>query len=85
MVVAVTLTVMMWMAVRDVAAGEMTLGDLTMVNAYLLQLFIPLNALGFVCWKIRQLLVNIISGSLFCRRQAPVARAEAGLLARESG
>ena len=59
LIIALTLTVMMWMAVADVGAGQMTLGDLTMVNAYLLQLFIPLNALGFVYREIRQSLVNI--------------------------
>jgi ATP-binding cassette subfamily B protein len=37
----------------------MTLGDFTMVNAYLIQLFIPLNALGFVYREIRQSLVNV--------------------------
>ncbi len=47
------------MAVREVASGQMTLGDFTMVNAYLIQLFIPLNALGFVYREIRQSLVNV--------------------------
>jgi ATP-binding cassette subfamily B protein len=49
----------MSMAVREVAAGQMTLGDFTMVNAYLIQLFVPLNALGFVYREIRQSLVNV--------------------------
>ncbi|MDY7218612.1 ABC transporter ATP-binding protein/permease [Denitrificimonas sp. JX-1] len=47
------------MAVNEVASGAMTLGDFTMVNAYLIQLFIPLNALGFVYREIRQSLVNV--------------------------
>lgn len=59
LIIAVTLTVMMAMAVQDVARGAMTLGDLTMVNAYLIQLFIPLNALGFIYREIRQSLVNV--------------------------
>jgi ATP-binding cassette subfamily B protein len=42
-----------------VAAGDITLGDFTMINAYLLQLFIPLGALGFVYREIRQALVNV--------------------------
>lgn len=58
-IIAVTMTVMMWMAVSDVQRGSMTLGDLTMINAYLVQLFIPLNALGFIYREIRQSLVNI--------------------------
>src|SRR5690554_6251515 len=49
----------MAMAVREGASGQMTLGDFTMVNAYLIQLFIPLNALGFVYREIRQSLVNV--------------------------
>ena len=58
-IIAVTMTVMMWMAVRQVASGEITLGDLTMINAYMIQLFIPLNALGFIYREIRQSLVNV--------------------------
>ncbi|MDF1630704.1 MAG: ABC transporter ATP-binding protein/permease [Alcanivoracaceae bacterium] len=58
-IIAVTMTAMMWMAVTDVQRGSMTLGDLTMINAYLIQLFIPLNALGFIYREIRQSLVNI--------------------------
>ena len=58
-IIAVSLIVIMGMAVREVAAGQMTLGDFTMVNAYLIQLFVPLNALGFVYREIRQSLVNV--------------------------
>src|SRR5690554_332969 len=59
----------MAMAVREVASGQMTLGDFTMVNAYLIQLFVPLNALGFVYREIRQSLVNV--ERLFGLLQAP--------------
>ncbi len=59
LIIAVTMTVMMWMAVRQVQSGEISLGDLTMINAYLIQLFIPLNALGFIYREIRQALVNV--------------------------
>ena len=58
-IIGVSLIVIMGMAVREVAAGQMTLGDFTMVNAYLIQLFVPLNALGFVYREIRQSLVNV--------------------------
>ena len=58
-IISLSLIVMMSMAVREVANGTMTLGDFTMVNAYLIQLFIPLNALGFVYREIRQSLVNV--------------------------
>lgn len=59
LIIGVTLIVIMSMAVGDVASGAITLGDFTMINAYLIQLFIPLNALGFVYREIRQALVNV--------------------------
>ena len=58
-IIGVSMVAIMSMAVREVANGQMTLGDFTMVNAYLIQLFIPLNALGFVYREIRQSLVNV--------------------------
>ncbi|TGN39464.1 ABCB family ABC transporter ATP-binding protein/permease [Marinobacter confluentis] len=59
LIIGVAMIVIMSMAVTEVASGEITLGDFTMINAYLLQLFIPLNALGFVYREIRQALVNV--------------------------
>ncbi|MFW5823392.1 MAG: ABCB family ABC transporter ATP-binding protein/permease [Marinobacter sp.] len=59
LIIGVALIVIMTMAVREVASGAITLGDFTMINAYLIQLFIPLNALGFVYREIRQALVNV--------------------------
>ena len=59
LIIGIAMIVMMVMAVREVASGTITLGDFTMINAYLLQLFIPLNALGFVYREIRQSLVNV--------------------------
>ena len=71
LIIGIAMIVIMGMAVTEVAAGEITLGDFTMINAYLLQLFIPLNALGFVYREIRQALVNVerLFGLL---QQAPV-------------
>ena len=59
LIIGLAMIVIMAMAVTEVASGEITLGDFTMINAYLLQLFIPLNALGFVYREIRQALVNV--------------------------
>jgi len=59
LIIAGAVTVMMVMAASQVASGQMTLGDLVMINAYMIQLFIPLNFLGFVYREIRQALVNI--------------------------
>lgn len=59
LIIAGSITLMMVMAAQQVASGEMTLGDLVMVNAYMIQLFIPLNFLGFVYREIREALTNI--------------------------
>ncbi|GGE63650.1 ABC transporter [Streptosporangium jomthongense] len=59
LIIGLAMITIMALAVREVASGEITLGDFTMINAYLLQLFIPLNALGFVYREIRQALVNV--------------------------
>lgn len=58
-IISASLVVMMTMAVREVVNDTMTIGDFTMINAYLIQLFVPLNALGFVYREIRQSLVNV--------------------------
>ncbi|MBS3799708.1 MAG: ABC transporter ATP-binding protein/permease [Thioalkalivibrio sp.] len=59
LIIAVAITVMMLLAASRVASGDMSLGDLVMVNAYMIQLFMPLNFLGFVYREIRQSLANI--------------------------
>ena len=59
LIIAASITVMMILAARQVAAGQMTLGDLVMINAYMIQLFMPLNFLGFVYREIREALINI--------------------------
>lgn len=58
-IIAVAVTLMLFLAAQGVAEGSLTLGDFVMVNAYMLQLFIPLNFLGFVYREIRQALINI--------------------------
>ncbi|HEX5515900.1 MAG TPA: ABC transporter ATP-binding protein/permease [Gammaproteobacteria bacterium] len=59
LIIAAAVTIMMIMASYQVVAGKLTLGDLVMINAYMIQLFIPLNFLGFVYREIRQALVSI--------------------------
>ena len=59
LIIAAAITVMMLLAASRVASGDMSLGDLVMVNAYMIQLFMPLNFLGFVYREIRQSLANI--------------------------
>ena len=47
-IIAIGVTLIMILAARGVVDGSMTLGDLVLVNAFLLQLFIPLNFLGII-------------------------------------
>ncbi|GGX65410.1 ABCB family ABC transporter ATP-binding protein/permease [Saccharospirillum salsuginis] len=72
LIVSAALTLMMWLAARDVVAGEITIGDLVMVNAYVIQLFIPLNFLGFVYREIRRALTDIENMFGLLRRPATV-------------
>ena len=47
-IVSIGVTLIMMLAARDVANATITLGDIVLINAMMLQLFVPLNALGFV-------------------------------------
>ncbi|EIT68920.1 ABC transporter related protein [Hydrocarboniphaga effusa AP103] len=59
LIVAGSLTAMMVIAAQGVARGGMTLGDFVAINAYVVQLFIPLNFLGFVYREIRRALTDM--------------------------
>ena len=59
MIFTVALTLCMVMAGLDVVAGRKTVGDFVLVNALLLQLFIPLNFMGMVYREIKQSLTDI--------------------------
>ena len=58
-IVSVGVTLMMWQAALRVASGEMTIGDIVLVNAFLIQLYIPLNFLGVIYRELRQALTDI--------------------------
>jgi ATP-binding cassette subfamily B protein len=58
-IIALGVTAMMWRAAGGVVDGRMTIGDLVLVNAFLIQLYIPLNFLGVVYREIRQALTDI--------------------------
>ncbi|MFC5695255.1 ABCB family ABC transporter ATP-binding protein/permease [Pseudomonas sp. GCM10022186] len=58
-VVAIGVTAMMWRAATGVVAGELTIGDLVLVNTYLLQLSAPLFMLGMMYREVKQALTNM--------------------------
>jgi len=59
MIIATALVAMLWRATQGVVAGRMTLGDLVMVNAFMIQLYIPLNFLGVIYREIKQSLTDL--------------------------
>ncbi|MCG8316086.1 MAG: ABC transporter ATP-binding protein/permease [Pseudomonadales bacterium] len=59
LIIAGSITSIMVLAAQRVVEGEMTLGDLAMVNAFMIQIFIPLNILGFVYREIKRCLADV--------------------------
>ena len=59
LIISIAMTSMMWLAAQRVAQGTMTLGDFVLINAFMMQLFIPLNFLGFVYREIKGSMANI--------------------------
>jgi len=59
LIIAVAMTTMMLLAGKGVQDGAMTIGDFVLVNAFMMQIFMPLNFLGFVYREIKMSLINI--------------------------
>ena len=59
LIISVAMACMLMSAAHYVLIGEMTLGDFTLVNAFMFQLFLPLNFLGFVYREIKASVANI--------------------------
>ncbi len=58
-IIAVAVTLIMWRATLGVVDGTMTIGDLVLVNAFMIQLYIPLNFLGVIYREIKQALADM--------------------------
>ncbi len=79
-IIAVATTLIVWRATVGVVDGAMTLGDLVLVNGFMIQLYIPLNFLGTLYREIKQSLTDLerMFGLLDANREvadAPGARA----------
>ena len=59
LIIAIALVTMLWRATVGVVEGRMTLGDLVMINAFMIQLYIPLNFLGVLYREIKQSLTDL--------------------------
>ncbi|HEY0063725.1 MAG TPA: ABC transporter ATP-binding protein/permease [Telluria sp.] len=59
LIIATAVTLILWRATAGVIAGTMTLGDLVLVNAFMIQLYIPLNFLGVIYREIKQSLADM--------------------------
>ena len=57
--IAIAVSLMIWRATEGVIDGSMTLGDLVLVNAFMIQLYIPLNFLGVIYREIKQSLADV--------------------------
>ncbi len=58
-IIAIAVTLIVWRATVGVVNGTMTIGDLVLVNAFMIQLYIPLNFLGVIYREIKQALADM--------------------------
>ncbi|HYD77529.1 ABC transporter ATP-binding protein/permease [Ramlibacter sp.] len=84
LVIATGLIAMLWLATEGVVAGRMTLGDLVMINAFMIQLYIPLNFLGVLYREIKQSLTDLDKMFTLMDREREVADAPGAPALREA-
>ncbi|HSB23378.1 MAG TPA: ABC transporter ATP-binding protein/permease [Burkholderiaceae bacterium] len=75
LIIAASLVAMLWRATQGVVDGRLTLGDLVMVNAFLIQLYIPLNFLGVLYREVKQSLTDLDRMFALLEREREVADA----------
>jgi ATP-binding cassette, subfamily B, heavy metal transporter len=77
LIIAVALVAMLWRATQGVVDGRLSLGDLVMINAFMIQLYIPLNFLGTLYREIKQSLTDLDRMFVLMDQQREVADAPA--------
>ena len=75
LIIAAALVAMLWRATQGVVDGRMTLGDLVMINGFMIQLYIPLNFLGVLYREIKQSLTDLDKMFTLMDREREVADA----------
>jgi ATP-binding cassette subfamily B protein len=75
LIIAAGLVAMLWRATEGVVQGHMSLGDLVMVNAFMIQIYIPLNFLGVIYREIKQSLTDLDKMFVLMEREREVADA----------
>jgi len=75
LIIALSLVAMLWRATAGVVEGRLTLGDLVMINAFLIQLYIPLNFLGVLYREVKQSLTDLDRMFTLLSREREVADA----------
>ena len=74
-IIASGLVAMLWRATQGVVDGRMTLGDLVMVNAFMIQIYIPLNFLGAIYRELKQNLADLEKMFVLLEREQEIADA----------
>jgi ATP-binding cassette subfamily B protein len=75
LIIASGLVAMLWRATQGVVDGRMTLGDLVMVNAFMIQIYIPLNFLGAIYRELKQNLTDLEKMFTLLEREQEIADA----------
>ena len=76
LIIAIALVAMLWRATEGVVQGRMSLGDLVMINAFMIQLYIPLNFLGVIYREIKQSLTDLERMFMLLEKNREVADTE---------